>query len=79
MTAKEMFEELGYEYYEDDGFNDYKKEKRKLIEPDYISFDRLEREFFVLNSSKNGKGTTIDMPLLKAINKQIEELGWNNE
>ena len=77
MTAKEMFEELGYKYCEDDGFIDYKKEKRKLIEPDYISFDRLEREIFILNSSKSSKGTTIDMSLLKAINKQVEELGWN--
>ena len=43
-SARELFEELGYVYYEDDGFNCYKKEKSKLIEPDYISFDRLERE-----------------------------------
>ena len=26
-SAKELFEELGYDYYEDDGFNCYKKEK----------------------------------------------------
>lgn len=76
MTAKEMFEELEYEYYEDDGFNCYKKEKRKLIEPDYISFNRLEREVFVSNDSKNGNGEIIDMKLLQAINKQVEELGW---
>lgn len=77
MTAKELFEELGYEYYEDDGFNCYKKEKRRLIEPDYISFDRLEREVFMLNSSKNSNGVILDMKLLQAINKQVEELGWN--
>lgn len=77
MTAKELFEELGYEYYEDDGFNCYKKEKRRLIEPDYISFDRLEREVFMSNSSKNSNGVILDMKLLQAINKQVEELGWN--
>ena len=33
-SAKEMFEKLGYEYYEDDGFNCYKKKKSDLIEPD---------------------------------------------
>lgn len=75
-TAKEMFEELGYEYYEDDGFECYKKKKRKLIEPDYISFNRLEKEIFVSNDSKNGNGVTIDVKLLQAINKQIEDLGW---
>ena len=76
MSVKEMFEKLGYEYYEDDGFNCYKKGKSDLIEPDYISFDRLEREIFVSRNSKNGNGTTINMPLLQAINKQVEELGW---
>lgn len=76
-SARELFEELGYEYYEDDGFNCYKKEKRRLIEPDYISFDRLEREVFMSNSSKNSNGVILDMKLLQAINKQVEELGWN--
>ena len=79
MSSKEMFEELGYEYYEDDGFNCYVKEKGKLIEPDYISFDRLERKFFVSRNSKYDNGTTINIPLLKAINKQVEELGWLDE
>lgn len=78
-SAKEMFEELGYEYYEDDGFICYKKEKRELIEPDYISFNRLEREVFMSRISKNGNGVIVDMKLLKVINKQVEELGWNNE
>ena len=31
LSAKEMFEELGYEYYEDDGFECYKKEKVRLL------------------------------------------------
>lgn len=77
MDARGMFDELGYEYYEDDGFTCYKKEKRKLIEPDYISFDRLEREVFMSRTSKNGNGLTIDVKLLQAINEQVEELGWN--
>lgn len=77
MKAKELFEKLGYEYYEDDGFTCYKKEKRKLIEPDYISFNRLAREVFISNDSKNGNGEIIDMKLLQAISKQVQELGWN--
>ena len=79
MTAKEMFEELGYEFYEDDGFNCYEKERRKLIEPDYISFNRLARQIFMSNNSECSNGVIVDVQLLKAINKQIEELGWNNE
>ena len=75
-SAKELFEELGYDYYEDDGFNCYKKEKRELIEPDYISFDRLEREVFMSNDSKNSNGVIINTKLLQAINQQIEELNW---
>ena len=75
-SAKELFEELGYEYYENDGFDCYEKEKRKLIEPDYIAFDRFEREIFMSKTSKNGNGVIVDMKLLKAINQQINELGW---
>lgn len=73
-SAREMFEDLGYKYYEDDGFNCYKKEKRELIEPDYISFNKLEREVFMSNDNKIGNGLIVDMKLLQAINKQIEEL-----
>lgn len=75
-SARELFELLGYEYYEDDGFNCYKKEKSKLIEPDYISFDRLEREVFMARVNKNRNGVIVDMKLLQAINQQINELGW---
>ena len=77
-SARELFKELGYEYYEDDGFNCYKKEKRELIEPDYISFNRLEREVFMSNDSKNSNGVIVDMKLLQATNQQINELGWND-
>ena len=75
-SARELFEELGYVYYEDDGFNCYKKEKSKLIEPDYISFDRLEREIFMSRVSKNRNGVIVDMKLLQTINQQVNELGW---
>ena len=75
-SARELFKELGYEYYEDDGFTCYKKEKRELIEPDYISFDRLEREVFMSRVSKNSNGVIVDMKLSQAINQQVNELGW---
>lgn len=72
--AKEMFEELGYEYYEDDGFTCYQRKIKISIEPDYISFNRLEKEIFI--SRKNENGLTIDTLILQAINKQVEELRW---
>lgn len=31
------------------------------------------------NDSKNSNGVIVDMKLLQAINKQVEELGWLND
>ena len=73
MKAKEMFEELGYkqnlqndciEYYVD--CLDY-----PFGYYPYILFD-LKKEWW----SSNLEGTTTEEEL--AINKQIEELGWND-
>lgn len=68
MTAKEMFEELGFEY----GVND--------INQIYAINDEEGTDLWFLNDKKvfeyNGY---INVDLLKAINKQVEELGWDNE
>lgn len=73
MTAKEMFEELGriqtiteYDNYKSD--IDYLDEK---TEQTNIYFDLEYKEIGFVNIHK------ITMKELKAINKQIEELGWN--
>ena len=69
-SAKEMFEKLGYmqreEHYSETALIVYTNGK------DYIYFD-YDKKF-----SKEGFGTFsfIDMKLLQAINKQVEELGW---
>lgn len=64
MTAKEMFEELGYEEnYHIEYIMYYNKEEEK-----YIWFSRTDETIEARFD--------IDMLLLKAINKQIEELGW---
>ena len=97
MNAKEMFEELGYEYSYDDGFIEYIKGKPipNRINTNYvkftkISFNKLEREIFIYDFNKDAlcleyipkKDTNgsfhISIAELKAINKQIEELGWND-
>lgn len=80
MTAKEMFEELGYklkQYYV----------YEKVIPTDTyyyvtsISFN--DRDFVHILTKMAGQGkeqdivSSLTLEELQAINKQIEELGWN--
>lgn len=66
MTAKEMFEELGWKkMYESQCSIIYEKGFRT------ISFLHQSNNVNVVDSSGH-----IDMKLLKAINKQCKELGW---
>lgn len=78
MSAKEMFEKLGYKETENDiYFLKYYKPYR-LQHDKEIKFHKLDKTFTV----KDDNGINykwIDMEELKAINKQIEELGWNND
>lgn len=74
MTAKEMFEELGYKEIKSD--NEY----------NIICYERYtpkrDKEEIVFHRNKhfatflNGKFSYVFIKELKAINKQIEELGW---
>lgn len=67
MTAREMFEELGYEcskYYDRNIMIQYYDEEENQIE-----FWIMEQEFSASNFS-----LTVDE--FKAIQKQMEELGW---
>lgn len=74
MTAKEMFENLGFKYKEDDlsidyqNFDDYKQ----------ISFLKLPK-VYQASEGCEGEAMGINIELNNAIQKQIEELGWNNE
>lgn len=72
-TAREMFEELGYELTEDDEIDiEYKKESK--FTNYYIVFWKNSKKFY----KGNNDDMTVDITLdeLKAINKQISELGW---
>lgn len=71
ISAREMFEELGYKrstnvdaivYFQKFGLHYFK-----------IMFDLSEK---VLDIDTNYEGTEIENELLKAINKQAEELEW---
>lgn len=78
MTAKEMFEKLGYKYYEDDIYFLKYYKTYKLSHDKEIKFHKADKTFTV----KDDNGINyrwINLKELQAINKQIEELGWNKE
>ena len=65
-SAREMFEELGYTKYVN---NEYLTE--------YTNFEIIKKVVFYKNLKEVlSYEETLSIPLLKAINKQIEELGW---
>lgn len=72
MTAKEMFEKLGYEHEE---YGDIIKYTYKGNYADVYIFFHKQIHQIEFNSDKDIY-FNFDMKELKAINKQIEELGW---
>ena len=79
MTAKKMFEELGYEQGKCDAYIwYYKKEEDNgilyrysiLFKNKWFSADQNSTDHY-----EDG-GMLIDIPTFKAIHKQLEELGW---
>jgi hypothetical protein len=83
MSAKEMFEKLGYEIDEENDREILYKMKWEISDTYYVSFNLEYKNFecFVISDSpfEPVKSFEVDLDLLQAINKQIEELGWNNE
>ena len=79
-SARGMFEELGYELFEDDNENlSYRYESGRVVV--YIMFNKTRKDFSnlaYLDGSIAGS-TSMKMGTLKAINKQVEELGWLDE
>ena len=83
MKAKEMFEELGFEletqpYYEKCIWyktkDDYYNREIKFWLDSKIIYNDLVYGDFTMNGS-----CPINAKLLRAINKQVEELGWNDK
>lgn len=66
MSAKEMFEKLGYDLVETTPYMVYYYNEENEI---YIWFYTNTKTIEIVNEF------TLD--ILKAINKQVEELGWN--
>lgn len=81
MTAKDMFEELGY-IHEQDNVNPEITYRTKHFISDItiIYFDLQDKTFSKFTSSdspfESAKVDDITLEEFKAIQKQIEELGW---
>lgn len=81
MSAKEIFEELGYKLIRDCKFYLFYEKALKEdaeYENDYlhISFEKQDKEVIKTYGDDNSP-EAITIQELQAINKQIEELGWN--
>lgn len=74
MTAREMFKKIGYRRSTDIDVIKYSKKLDDTVYWIKVMFDLLEKEIVLDNNGYEAYIITCD--LLKAINKQMEELGW---
>lgn len=78
MTAKEMFEKLGYKLIKQkqqwQHLIVYEKYTKIFDETETITFNTSGR---IIMKELNGECGCIFIKELEAINKQVEELGWN--
>lgn len=78
MTAKEMFEELGWKLtFKSSHLLTYEKKSRSGRSRRIIQFLLKYKEFCINEESTFAQSYSLKE--LKAINKQIEELEWNND
>ena len=77
MIAKEMFEELGYEYY-DYKFTDEYYQTISLEEDKWKSIEFVKPDK-ILRLSDDYNFIDIDLKTLSAICQQVKELGWLEE
>lgn len=73
MSAKEMFEKLGYEYFNNGlriTYQNYEISECKLIE-----FNLSEKKMWLADDSS--EVVELSFKEIQAINKMCEELGWN--
>lgn len=70
MNARDLFEYIGYDFYENAQVIEYSHYHHF---DRYIIFNKERKEIKIVNEDK------ISLSRLKAINKQVEELGWLDE
>lgn len=77
-NAKEMFEELGYTFQDYSNLSYNSRFQYEILDEKWHEFETvyfmLEDKTISINSYLQEVG--INMTLFKAIQKQIEELGW---
>lgn len=71
MTAKEMFEKLGYKY--DKRISDIRYFKKDVYFIKEIIFEETDKEVYIADP------LCIEIDLFKAIHQQLKELGWLDE
>lgn len=77
MTAKEMFKKLGYQKTEEDGIIHYEKYERPYYrEICFIHKGQLIDGEIFNNETKRIEILSFTPAEIKAIYKQMEELGW---
>lgn len=82
LTARDMFEKLGYEY---DYIQNKNNEDTITYHKDnlHIQFNLISKLVVLQNDTSymfyNTATFFLSEKLLKAINQQIKELGWDNE
>lgn len=75
MSSKEMFEKLGYKERKEE----FKDDKIYAItHADYRKGNWIKITKETIEVVKDRTNGYLDTSLLPAINKQIEELGWND-
>lgn len=78
MTAKELFEELGYEYY-DYRFTDEYYQRTSLEEDKWKSSIEFLKPDKMIWLSEDYNFIEIDLKTLSAIYQRVKELGWLEE
>lgn len=73
MTAREMFERQGYKINLNSGKLIYTKNLKGMFRYLEITFDLTEKEVELYDDRE---AYMVNSALLKAIDKQVEELGW---
>lgn len=79
MSAQEMFKIKGFApFFETPALFVYENFPKNDIDKINVAFYKYSKKFLVYYVNKDDQ-VEIDMPLLKAINKQCVELGWLDE
>ena len=77
MKAKEMFEKVG-DYFENEERITIEFYNKNSDDYDYVEFNKITKDLSISVDQFNFKLFDFDFKtLFEAINKQVEELGWN--